>query len=258
MSHLRQFHKIGFQLVRGVFTDEELRPLVHEYSQALDKIAVWLFRRRRIKRLYRWEPFNRRAAMIAAEYPRILTDLDIRKILGPVTFSVITHRRLAELAEAAIGRPVMINPIFNLRGILPGHQGQVWHQDAIAMVNAPATRLVTCWIALTRATRRNSCLQLLPKARGLLLHYGSRNGKVSKDLDTSRAITLQAKRGDVVMMDKFTPHGSTPNKTRSIRWSLDIRYHVGQRSGRNYHPSFPVRKIDYATWKQTWQHIWST
>ena len=55
-------------------------------------------------------------------------------------------------------------------------------------------------------------------------------------------ISLASHKGDVVFMNRFTPHRSLPNNSDKCRWSLDLRYQTtGHHSGRTAHPDFVVR-----------------
>ena len=48
--------------------------------------------------------------------------------------------------------------------------------------------------------------------------------------------------GDVILMHKHTIHGSLPNVSADIRWSLDLRYNpTGQPTGRPEFPGFVAR-----------------
>ena len=43
--------------------------------------------------------------------------------------------------------------------------------------------------------------------------------------------------GDVVLFSSMCPHRSLPNRSRYVRWSADVRYHVGEHDG-GCHPNF--------------------
>ena len=73
--------------------------------------------------------------------------------------------------------------------------------------------------------------------------------------------TLECRKGDVVFMNKYTPHRSTPNQSELCRWSLDLRYQTtGHHTGRTAHPDFVVRSPsnpesvmnDYDEWCRLW------
>jgi len=74
-------------------------------------------------------------------------------------------------------------------------------------------------------------------------------------------VSLPCKKGDLVLMSRFTPHCSTPNRSNDCRWSLDCRFQTtDQHTGRTAHPVFSVRgsptdgfpNMDYAAWCAAW------
>lgn len=67
--------------------------------------------------------------------------------------------------------------------------------------------------------------------------------------------------GDVVLLHKLCPHGSGPNLTSKVRWSMDMRYmQAGLPSGRDCWPAFiaqskenPESETQYEFWVQQWK-----
>ena len=55
-------------------------------------------------------------------------------------------------------------------------------------------------------------------------------------------IYLEYDRCDVILINPFVIHRSSPNESDRCRWSLDLRYQTtGQNTGRPVHPDFVVR-----------------
>ena len=67
-------------------------------------------------------------------------------------------------------------------------------------------------------------------------------------------------KGDVIFIHKLCPHGSGPNRTRGIRWSMDLRYQArGAPSPRPEWPSLIARSraapeslTTYEEWDAAW------
>ena len=81
--------------------------------------------------------------------------------------------------------------------------------------------MLTVWFPLNEATADNGCLQLCPG-----LH---RRGTVYWGLDSQppcEPVTVPMRKGDVIFIHKLRPHGSGPNRTGGIRWSMDLRYQM--------------------------------
>ena len=98
----------------------------------------------------------------------------------------------------------------------------------------------------------------LPRKSLRVLDVGS---ALTGDRAAIEALALECKRGDVVLMSRFTPHRSTPNYSDQCRWSLDLRYQTtGEHTGRTGHPDFIARSrrdptselTDYNEWCHRW------
>ena len=70
------------------------------------------------------------------------------------------------------------------------------------------------------------------------------------------------RRGSALFIHRLTCHGSLPNKSDRIRWSLDLRYNpIGQPSGREAFPGFVARSearpetelSNAEAWAQQWR-----
>ncbi len=93
---------------------------------------------------------------------------------GQAVLDMITAPKLLDVVESLIGPEITSNPIQHVRIKPPGHrsaQDEIrahitstdWHQDhGVTHESADQTQMVTVWIAVTDATRRNGCLQVQP------------------------------------------------------------------------------------------------
>ena len=148
---------------------------------------------------------------------------------------------LLDLVEGFIGPEIACNAISHVRAKLPSDEAEnkgsniaPWHQDAI--FTTPEARelfVLTVWFPLTEATADNGCLQLCPGVH--------RRGTVYWSLDSQppcEPVTVPMREGDVIFIHKLCPHGSGPNRTGGIRWSMDLRYQtLGTPSPRPEWPS---------------------
>ena len=109
---------------------------------------------------------------------------------------------------------------------------------------------------LVDATEENGCLQVLPRVHRNRVVYWTYN----RDLPDVEKVTLPMKKGDVLFVHKLTPHGSGPNNTDGVRWSMDLRYQkTGEPSPRPEWPSSVVRsrsdpalETRYEDWRDQW------
>jgi len=73
---------------------------------------------------------------------------------------------------------------------------------------------------------------------------------------------LPVKRGGVVPFHKLNVHKVLPNKSKNLRWSMDLRYHpIGQASGRPDFPGFIARsRVNPSSELRdpmAWAHSWN-
>jgi ectoine hydroxylase-related dioxygenase (phytanoyl-CoA dioxygenase family) len=197
-------------------------------------------------------------------------------------FHVLRNPDLLDAVESLIGPEIYSNPVQHVR-IKPPESvvseeakkkgtlllASTWHQDASVVTSeADDTLMLTVWLPVTDATIDNGCMIVVPKNHdhGLIEHCPAVPGKSFKYLstklfDADRQVALPMRRGSALLMTRFTPHGSLPNKSGVIRWSMDLRYNpTGQPTGRPQFPGFVARSRrdpsselrDAVAWRQSW------
>jgi phytanoyl-CoA hydroxylase len=271
-----QFERDGYLVVADLLNDEDLNPLIEEYSAYIDHRARALYAAGQLSQPYATEPFERRLAAICKETGKIYPELDIMHLRGAATFSFLHNPKLLDLAESLVGPEIICSPIHHLRPKLPsgltprGSDPHVvhWHQDAgVTWPEADPYFILTLWIPLVDATLENGCLRLIPgiHREGLLPHRTKRGlgTAIHGDLLAHRPIVaLPMRRGSVLLMHKYTPHSSGRNTTDTVRWSIDLRYQAtGTATGRPFYPHFVVRSSadpqgvlqNHALWSQRWR-----
>jgi ectoine hydroxylase-related dioxygenase (phytanoyl-CoA dioxygenase family) len=107
----------------------------------------------------------------------------------------------------------------------------LWHQDGAYWPLEPMN-VLTCWLAVDRATRENGCLKVIPGSHRLALASLRDNTDVDNvlgsesdlDVDESAAVYLELEPGDVEVHHPNILHASDPNKSPHRRCGLTIRY----------------------------------
>jgi phytanoyl-CoA hydroxylase len=166
-------------------------------------------------------------------------------------FTLRTWPALLDVAESLIGPEILAHPQAVLRGKLPNHaEGVVpWHQDLASLVpeEAGETLMVNFWIPLIRATADNGCLQVLRGSHraGLLPHdhrETTYKGVAEAELPDGDVVTCEVDKGDVLLTMERLLHRSIPNRSNTVRWSVDSRYcGIGLPTGRPHRPGFVAR-----------------
>ena len=275
---LQQFEQNGFLIVEQALTARDLDPVIEEYEVYIDQRAHELLSEGKISQLYDDQPFERRLARICRENKEIYPELDIMRLRGKASFDFLRNDNLLAIVEDFVGPEITCSPIQHMRPKLPtalaadGHPENThiapWHQDAgVTWAEADGQFILTVWVPFTEATPENGCLQIIPRINGSGLkkhqtHPLHGTAIVPDEMPAAEPLTLPMHKGDMLLMHKETPHRSTPNRSDTVRWSMDLRYQqTGTPTGRPFHPAFPVRSsvnpdsvlTDHHEWCRRWQ-----
>ena len=279
-EQVKYFEREGYVLVRNLLDPEKvLDPLIREYELVLDQLATTLHNKGEISSLSEELDFSDRMIEIVKESGNCHAQyfdmhLPIKDCTpstpfwtGPAVFNVLTSDNLLDAVESLIGSEIYSNPIQHVRikppeRFVPKNKyGEpilgrtIWHQDhGVTTVEADKTQMLTVWMSLQNATVEKGPLLVVPRSHktGLLTHCPNYFGNglatagqtqiPEKLFDAEKSLPLPTKRGDVIFMHKQTVHGSLPNLSNEVRWSLDLRYNpIGQATGRSIFPGFVAR-----------------
>ena len=223
--------------------------------------------------------FERRLVSICRETMELYPEMDIMFHRGKAAFDFLRNDRLLDMVEPFVGPEITCSPIQHIRAKLPDDFASAlegkgdrhvapWHQDAgVTWADADPYFILTVWIPLVDATPENGCMEILPGVvgQGLLPHHtkaGVGTTILPEVLPEAEAVALPVKKGGVIFMHKEVPHRSTPNRSDTVRWSMDLRYQKsGTPTGRPFHPEFVVRSrenpasvlTDHAAWCRMWE-----
>ena len=299
-SQINRFNSEGYLVVENAFDPKVvLDPLIEEYKGVLDSLANELYVKKLIKSKYSDYDFSERLTRICEESGKIhaqyfdfsLPQNGIKKDTpmwhGPAVFRVLSNKHILDIVEDVIGSEIYSNPIQHVRLKPPESRTPVyagtktvqlgatpWHQDnGVANEDADMTNMLTVWIPIWDASVEDGCLHVVPSSHieGLKTHCPQSDRKDARGgfglhipdklFRKNDAIPLPMKRGSVLLLNKMTCHGSLPNKSNRIRWSLDLRYNpIGEPTGRNTFPGFIARSKknpnselhDPIVWAESW------
>ncbi|MCY3770784.1 MAG: phytanoyl-CoA dioxygenase family protein [Gemmatimonadetes bacterium] len=287
-DQFRHFADEGYVIVEGALTGDDLDPVITGIEAFVDNRARGLYEEGRITELHEGEPFERRLALITRENTAIYDEIDIMHMRAEALFRFLGNHRLLDLVESLVGPEITCSPIQHLRAKLPedlaglsehggnGDGGEEalaarirenvapWHQDAqVHLEDADPVFILTVWLPLCDTDEENGCLQIIPRVHHHRTVYWSEGFGIEEGrLPEGEVLSLPMKKGDVLLMHKLIPHRSIPNRSGTIRWSLDLRYQqTGLPTGRSFYPNFIVRSrrhpefvlSDYATWNRGWE-----
>jgi len=265
-QHLQHYFEHGYVVVEGALTNDDLQPVIDDYTTIVDEVAHELHGQSLIDGLFEDEPFEKRLARIADEHEETY-HADDRFDIGATrrrgTFEFLRNSHLLDAVEGFVGPEIACNSITHVRAKLPSDEARKrnsnvagWHQDAVfTTTEAHHILQVTVWLPLCDATEENGCLQIRPGMHQQRTVYWS-----SHDLPEIEPVLVPMQKGDVIFIHKLCPHGSGPNRTDGVRWSMDIRYQKNSEpSPRPEWPSLvarsrqdPASETEYEDWRDRW------
>ncbi|OLF18505.1 phytanoyl-CoA dioxygenase family protein [Actinophytocola xanthii] len=294
-THVQDFDRDGFAVVRGVLREEDFTDVREEYAALLtERAAQW----RRDGLLtggeeLAGEPFEEHLVGLAALPgfdPSLLSELDItlphmpftslqptsKVHTGPAVLGLLRNERVLDVVAELVGNEISASPNQHVRLKLPApaagrfgaRRGEtlyaptLWHQDAMTQIpQSDGTTMVTCWIPLMDVDTEHGCLLVVPRAHQeeRLLPWPMDQGTV-RELE-AKAVPVPVAKGDLVLLHKRTPHGSTVNRSDRLRWSFDFRYYPSHEpSDRPWFPSVVARSAsspdlaatDATHWRERW------
>lgn len=125
----------------------------------------------------------------------------------------------------------------NMRLDKPGDSAHLfaWHQDSVYLLGS--FNAVTAWVPLQDVNLTNGTIQVIPGShhRGIVPFKRISNKVIAPyvpflqrdiclaDEIRENPITIEAKRGDIVVFKQMLLHRSTPNLGNQIRWTTQLR-----------------------------------
>ena len=211
--------------------------------------------------LYADEDFETRFMRIVQDSEQAYKEMVDSKFLGPEVFRLLSHPEFLDIVEGIVGPEVHCQGRHRLRPKLPnfGVADFRWHEDTdfaakrvtyvqqqygldreatkaggrflSRIVAAPQMPEPNFWVPLVPVDEQNGCLHVLPGGHLHTPPYEEQwepNTYVA-ELDGLEPLVVPMEVGDALLMHQHVPHVSPPNRTESIRWSIDIRYQDGRR-----------------------------
>ena len=170
----------------------------------------------------------------------------------------MSNQKILDAVESLIGPEIFSNPVYNTRPKVPGvAAGAVpWHQDKSYWPDANSNPVITVWIPIVDADLVNGCLHIWPRTHRqnvLSYHQETYSGTGFTEIDDDHLhnakremIPLPIKAGTPILFNDRCIHMSTPNRAKTVRWSVDLRYQpTDQDPMRNHGAGFLARSKKY-------------
>ena len=261
------FNAEGYLHVPDALTASDLDPVQAELEQIVDEAANRLVDEGAIDRDYAALPFPKRLIPLVKADASAAAGINFPANLGPAIFAFLHNRRLLDIVQSLVGEEIYANSCQHIRAKLPttgDYAGNLssnewarstaWHQDlGVLLPEADDTLIVTSWIPLVDADAVNGTLRVLPGShhdplRRHVRPSGEDGGSYSvapDELPDVEPVTVPVERGGMILLHCRTPHGSDPNRSDHIRWSMDLRWNDARMpNGRPQLPGMLVRSAE--------------
>lgn len=256
-----QYERDGFIVVRGLFSQDEINAVKERLAYYIRQGLRMLKEGQKPEKdtvsfegaLIQLEPLVAQGKYIPDD--PLYAARKVWNLFGhdEVLTSFVTSPKLLDIVEDLLGTSAIW--FFADKALLkPPKIGveKPWHQDLPYFPFEPKDEPqihVAAWIALDEATVENGCMQYIPGSHRLgnittahvdthgLDHLSADMSKV----DTSKAVVVEAKPGDVSFHDGLTLHYSSPNTSDKPRWALVLDFINAERAtyvGKG-EPNFP-------------------
>mgnify|MGYP001201191268 CR=1 FL=1 len=213
---VEQYHRDGFCIQRGIFSQSELAALAEEADRLERRQELIDSQNLRC----RWQDHFETSECLFDCFDPVID-------IGPVCGYFARHERLAAILETLYGEPACL---FKDKLIFkrPGAKGYALHQDYIGWDRFPESFL-TVVIPIDETTAANGATEVFPAVhqQGYL---SPRDGEYHQldesQVDLSTGVLLELNPGDVAIFSGFTPHRSAPNTSDQARRQLYLSYNA--------------------------------
>lgn len=230
------YEACGYVVLPDLLSEEDMQAPKQAMAHKVSQIADELLANGLISNKLEDRPFEYRLA----ELFEGLTD---RHFLNygrswrdrlPGYYHLMSNPNILDAVESLIGGEIYANPVYNVRPKVPKvAAGAIpWHQDKSYWPDANSNPVITVWLSFVDATLENGCLHLKPgthKTKLLDWHHETYTGTGytalrENQLGDKKTIALPVKAGTAILFNDRLLHMSTPNHSRGVRWSVDLRY----------------------------------
>lgn len=202
-AQARDFDERGFCIVEDALTPELVRAITAEIDPWEEKVES-LIAAQPGKKL-----FIARAGEISFTMHLVRRSPLIREFCASPLFQDLGHDLIGSDVRLYWDQAVYKKP-----GTVDDFP---WHQDNGYNYVEPQSYL-TCWVALTDATRDNGCPWIAPglHRNGTLRHEMTPLGWRCLD-DVKGAVPCELRAGSLVAFSSLTPHATGPNRSDAVR-----------------------------------------
>lgn len=221
-AHLAEFEKNGAVIVERLLTEEVIQRVYDQAGDVMDQslMAAGVD-------MSRFPSENEKYLYLRDHHPKLKSHCyDIFKRLDSVVCA-LTQPFILKFVQEILGRTVIFDGA-QIRLLDPENERfYPIHQEFGQISEAN----VTCWVALSDIPAGAGGLRIVPGShrKGTLEHrflpeHLNYHAVVEHELEGREIRELTFAKGDALFFHPHLLHGSAPNQSRKLRWSLIGRY----------------------------------
>ncbi len=147
-------------------------------------------------------------------------------------WKLATNNKVLDIVEKIIGPNILLHNVTYIIKEPKSLSHVTWHQD-LTYWGFSSDEQVSVWIALSPATKKSGCMQMIPKSHtwGKLEHiktYDKNNvlssGQTVNNIDESRSVYCELDAGQASFHNGWILHKSNPNNSDDRRIGVNIQY----------------------------------
>ena len=238
-DQIKQYNEEGYTIVENVFSQEELKPVLNEFSEIVNDFAEKAFQAEKITNKHDNKDVFKRLAALEKDFPGSSVLIHHRGELKPELAKLWASDKLLNMVEKWVGKDIAGHPVWNIRSKTPQTVRMTvpWHQDSAYLEEgAEKTTQPAAWIPFLDVNKNNGCMQVVKGGHdpaNVLEHKLEKKAGVKdswylyiedKDIPQEKIVTCEMKAGSVLFLHQLVPHRSLENFSDDVRWSVDLRF----------------------------------
>jgi len=220
----------GFQVLPGLFTQEEIGRLRSAIEESIDRVARVMLTP--YEASWPGTPLEERLERVAREdraYASALLHVVMADAQRDLRFTALAeHPLLAAAVNQVVSPDLPTGHVIRTRAAIPAFTSRMspWHQDVPrpSEKTGCATVRVACWIPLSDVDENTGALEVLPGAwKAPCRHEVGDDGHFAipqAELPNGEPRVVSMRLGDVLLLDRFVPHRARPTRGLQGRWSV--------------------------------------
>jgi ectoine hydroxylase-related dioxygenase (phytanoyl-CoA dioxygenase family) len=219
----------GYQIIPNVLSFPDIVAMREAITETIDRVAAAL--RAPLSMSCPDASFEDRVDQIAvrdrgyalAIFRAVMADAQ----RDPRIEALVGHERMTSVVQDLLSPMQRTGQVIRPRAVVHAFSTarHPWHQDVVRPTTTGCGSVrFACWIPLTEVNERSGALEIIPGAWSEPfpheVHADGALGILENQLPATDRRSIPLKPGDVLVLDRYTPHRSLPVEPGKARWAV--------------------------------------